>query len=383
MFCEICVQNRTFKVFSQKIYNKTYGKNEIPPNRPLFCRCETCGETMIYATHEFAELQEEPNFGLCKIWGKANLEVGDLVFIEEEGVCSVDSINRVAGSLPQITLIKPNKEKYDIKVDFRGTAEIGQEKLYRLIPQDAQNARIGDFVYHTRLKLTGKAIGLEFNGNQRIIVEFDNEEISIVNIEDSVHYLTDKILGLNTTWRCKDLPYFQSVQIFSESKILHVDCTLPSLKAVHELEGIISSIPQVRCFIMHTVVKNTNMDTNDLYRELIRNCVNICNCRIDFKNQDVFISGFYSDKTVPDSVYKTLSRYPIRKINLDLKKRFDIKNCKTINDADSFIRISKIGKETHIDGWVENEKQKKRAKFKAFFYSLNFKIENHLLVMGA
>jgi hypothetical protein len=381
MFCEICVQNRTFKVFSQKIYNKTYGKNEIPPNTPLFCRCEICGETMVYATHEFAELQEEPMFGLCKIWGKASLEVGDLVFLEKEKLCSVDSINRVAGALPQVTLIKPDKEKFDISVDFRGTAEIGPEKLYRLIPQDAQNARIGDFVYHTRLKQTGKTIGLEFNGSQRIIVEFDNEEISIVNVENSVHYLTDKILGLNTTWRCKDLPYFQNVQIFSESKVLHVDCTLPSLKAVRELEGIISSIPQVRCSIMHTIVKNTNMDTNDLYMELIRNCVNICNCRIEFKNQEVFISGFYSDKTVPDSVYKTLSRYPIRKINLDLKKRFDIKNCKTINNADSFIRISKMGKETHIDGWVENEKQKKRAKFKAFFYGLSFKIENHLLVM--
>ncbi|MDR0515980.1 MAG: hypothetical protein LBH25_02945 [Fibromonadaceae bacterium] len=382
MFCEICVQLRKFKIFSQNHYNKTYGKNEIPPNKPLFCKCEVCGEPVIYATDEFAELLEEPTLGLCKIWGKANLMEGDLVFLENEKLCSVEMVNRVSGSLPQVTLRKQDNEKVDIKVDFRGSAESGADKLYRLIPQDAQNARIGDLVYHTELKQTGKTIGLEFNDNQRIIVKFENEEISIVNVENNAHYLTDKILGLNTTWRCKDLPYFKDVRIFSESKVLHVNCKLPSLKAVRELENIISSIPQVRCFIMHTLVKNSNIDSNDIYRELIRNCVSICNCRIEFKNQEVFISGFYSDKSVPESVYKTLSRFPIRKINLELKKRFDIKNCKTINKKDAFIRISKIGKETHIDGWVEDDKDRQRAKIKAFFYSFNFKIENHLLVMG-
>ncbi|MDR2580810.1 MAG: hypothetical protein LBC85_07440 [Fibromonadaceae bacterium] len=385
IFCEKCLEVKKFKVFSQETYNKVYNKNEIPPNKPLFCKCEECSNTVIYATNEFAELQENANLGLCKIWGTGNLEAGDFVFLENENLCIVESVNRVRDSLPQATLRNRNKEKIEIEIDFRETDE-SSNKLYRLIPQDALNARIGDLIYHTEEKLSGEVTGLEFNGGQRLVVKFENNDIVKINVENDIHYLTDNTLEQNAMWRCKNLPYFQNVQVNSNSKILTINCTLPNLKAIYELEEIVSTIPQARCFIMHIAMENSKINSNDIYKELVKNCLYICNCRVEYKNQSVFITGFYSDANIPENIHKILLKFPIKKINLSLKKRSDIKNCKTINTSDAFIRISKIGNETHIDGWVKNEKEKSKAKWKAikstFFSSFSFKVEDHLLIIS-
>jgi len=383
MFCEKCGQLTKFKIFSQEAYNKLYSKNEIPPNKPLFCKCKECGEPVIYATNEFAELQEDPSFGLCKIWGRGPLTAGDLVFIETENVCAVESVNRVLGSpFTQVTLKKLNNEKFEVQADFFDKSEPNANTFYRIIPQDAQNTRVGDMVYYPERKLAGKAIGLRFNGCQRIIVKFDDRQIVEVNAHSNVHYLTDEVLEQNAKWRCSDLPYAQHVQIISNSKVLIVDCTLPNLKAIRELENVVLSIPQVRCFIMHIGMRKSNINSKEIYRELIRNCVCIYNCGVELKNQEVYITGFYSDKNVPKNVYNILSRMPVKKISLSIKKRSDIKNCKTINDNHNFIRISKIGEKTHIDGWISSERERRKAKIQAFFSTFSFKIEDHLQVFN-
>jgi hypothetical protein len=133
---------------------------------------------------------------------------------------------------------------------------------------------------------------------------------------------------------------------------------------------------------MHVAMEESKVNPNDIYKELVKNCLYICNCQVEYKNQSVFITGFYSDKDIPETLHKTLLKFPIKKINLGLKKRSDIKNCKTINTGNTFIRISKIGEETHIDGWVKNEKEKKRAKIRAIISSFSLKIKNHLLVIN-
>lgn len=382
MFCEKCRQLVKFKIFSQETYNKTYGKNEIPPNKPLFCKCKECGEFAIYATNEFAELQEDPTFGLCKIWGNGALSAGDLVFIENENVCTVESVNRVSGSqFSQVTLKKHNNEKFEIQADFFDKAENGTNTFYRIIPQDAQNARIGDMVYYPDKKLAGKTIGLRFNGCQRIIVKFNEGQMVEVNAQSNVHYLTDESLQQNAKWRCSELPYSQHVQISSNSKVLIADCTLPNLKAIRELENIMRSIPQVRCFIMQITMRNSNINSKEIYKELIRNCVCIYNCGVEYKNQEAYITGFYFDKNVMENVYNVLSRLPVKKISLNIKKRSDIKNCKTINDNNNFIRISKIGEKTHIDGWISSERERRRAKIQAFLCTFSFKIEDHLQII--
>jgi hypothetical protein len=380
IFCERCAQLRKFKIFSQEKYDKNYGKNEIPPGKPLFCKCNECTNSVIYATDEFAELQEDATLGLCKIWGMGNLEAGDNVFHPENGICSVDGVNRIHGSLPQITLKKQSGEK--IEIPSIANSENNSSALYRLFPQDAENARIGDCIYNTKTKSIGKVIGLEFNGGQKIVIELENKEIEKLHCKTDHNYLTDDFLEQNTKWRCRDLDFFQNIQISSNSKVLSISCTVPNLNAICELNKIISSIPQVRCFIMHLGVKKADINSNDIYRELIRNYIYICCCYVEFKNQEVHIAGFYYAKDTQKKIYRVLSKFPIKKIILDIKMRSDIKVIKTINENERFIRISKIGKKTHIDGWVTTEKEKNSAKLKTFFSTFSFKIENHLLILG-
>jgi hypothetical protein len=380
IFCEKCAQLKKFKIFSQEKYDKNYGKNEIPPNKPLFCKCDECTDSVIYATDEFAELQEDATTGLCKIWEMGNLETGDSVFHLENGICTVDGINRIHGSLPQITLKNQNGEK--IEIPALAGNENNSSEFYRLFPQDAENARIGDRIYNTETKSIGKVIGLEFNGGQKIITQFENREIEKCHCKTDSNYLTDSFLELNTKWRCKDLDFFQNIQISSNSKVLSISGIVPNLKAICELDKIISSIPQARCFIMHLDVKKSDVSSTDIYRELIRNYIYICCCHVEFKNREVHIAGFYCEKDIQKKIYRVLSKFPVKKIILDIKMRSDIKIIKTINENERFIRISKIGKNVHIDGWVTTEKEKKSAKLKTFLSTFSFNIENHLLIIG-
>jgi hypothetical protein len=380
IFCEKCAQLRKFKIFSQEKYDKNYGKNEIPPNKPLYCKCDECEDTVIYATNEFAELQEDPALGFCKIWGMGNLEAGDNVFHPENGICSVDGVNRMHGSLPQIVLKKQGGEK--IEVPAVEGSENNYAELYRLFPQDAENARIGDRIYNTETKEIGRVIGLEFNGGQKIVIEFENKEIAKCLCDSSENYLTDDFLEQNAIWRCKDLDFSQNMQISSNSKVLSVSSKVSNLNSICELDKIISSIPQVRCFIMHFVVVKSDISSSDIYKELVRNYVCICCCQIEFKNQEIHIAGFYYAKDTQKKIYRVLSKFPIKKVILDIKMRSDIKIIKTINESERFIRISKIGRKVHIDGWVATEKEKNSAKFKTFFSTFSFKIENHLWVIG-
>jgi len=383
IFCEKCAQIRKFKIFSREKYDKNYGKNKIPPNKPLFCKCEECSNTVIYATNEFAELQEEPMLGLCKIWGIGDLEAGDQIFHPTEKLCVVENVNRVYGSLPQITLKNQNEEKIEIQIDFQPSFnENNTNVFYRLFPQNSENARIGDNIYHTEMKLTGKIIGLEFNGRQKTVVKFENGNIEKCCYESGVYYLTDESLELNAKWRCRDLPYSQNLQIYSRSKVLYVSCFVPNFGTIFELNKIISSIPQTRCSIMHIVMEISNINPNDIYMELVKNCIYICYCRIEVENQDVHISGFYSAEDTPKNIHRALSKFSIKRINLDIKIRSDIEIVRTINENGRFIRISKIEKDFHIDGWVKSEKEKRNIKLKAFFCSFSFRIKNHLLVIS-
>ncbi|MDR2593422.1 MAG: hypothetical protein LBC87_01445 [Fibromonadaceae bacterium] len=380
IFCEECAQLRKFKIFSQEKYDKNYGKSEIPPNKPLFCKCDECENTVIYATNEFAELQEEPTFGFCKIWGMGNLETGDNVFHPEIGICNVDGINRVHDALPQIVLKQQNGEKIEVPA-VEGTENKSTE-FYRLFPQDAENARIGDRIYNTETKIIGKVIGLEFGEEQKIVIEFENKEIEKCPCKSSESYLTDDFLEHNAKWRCKDFDFSLSMQITSSSKVLSVSCRVSNLSSICELEKIISSIPQIRCFIMHFVVAKSEMSSSDIYKELVKNCIYLCCCLVEFKNQEIHIAGFYYAKDTQQKIYRVLSKFPIKKVILDIKMRSDIKVIRTINESERFIRISKIGKIVHIDGWVATEKEKDSVKWRTFFSTFSFNIENHLLVLG-
>jgi hypothetical protein len=383
LFCKECGRLRKFKIFSQEKYDKNYGKSEIPPNKPLFCKCEACENFVIYTTDEFAELQENANSGLCKIWGTANLEADDMVFHPENGVCIVDAVDRVYDSLPRLTLKNEEGKKIEIQAENLPDENAGHSPgtLYRLFPQDAENSRIGDPFYNTETGVAGKVIGLEFNGGQRIIIEFKSGEIEKYHCENNRNYLTDEILEQNAKWRCRDFDFFPNLQISSKSKILSVNCLVPDFKSACELDKTISSIPQVRCFIMHTDVEKTDIRRSDIYMELLKNCINICSCQIEFRNQEVYIAGFYSAKDIQKQIYRALAKFPIKKINLGIKLRPEIKTVKTINESERFVRISKLGKDFHIDGWVRSRREKKRTKLKSFFSTLSLRIENHLLVI--
>lgn len=383
IFCEKCVHLRNFRIFSQEKYDKNYGKSEIPPGKPLYCKCDVCGTPVIYATGEFAELQEDPKNGFSKIWGNGSPETGDHIFHPEHGVCTVDGVDRLYGSSPYVTLKNQNDEK--IKIQIENPPEESENnlgELYRLLPQDAENARIGDSVYHTKTGLAGKVIGLEFNGMQSVIVKFEDGKIVRCHCEDNVYYLPDDIIRRNAVWRCRDLKFFHNLEISSHSKILNVTCLAPDFKSVRKLNRIISSIPQIRCFIIHVDVRRSRIDSNEIHKELIKNCIYICCCNIQVEDQDIYISGFYSNREIPKNIYRILSKYPVKKITLDIKMRTDMKTIRTINEDSHFIKINKIGKEIHIDGWVGSEKEKRKAKFTAFFCSPSFRIANHLWVIS-
>jgi len=380
IFCEKCEQIRKFKIFSQEKYDKNYSKSEIPLNTPLFCKCTHCENTMICATNEFAELKEDPTFGLCKIWGMGILEAGDWVYHPKEKLCVVDGVNRISGSLPQIVLKNKKNKKMEIQLESLPSGD--HNIFYRLLPQDAPQALIGDNVYHTETKQIGIVAGLKFNGGQTIIIKLEDGTIERCHCEKESHYLTDEFVEKNVKWRCKDLSYSHNLQINSHSKVLYVNCLLPNFNAVCELEKIIYSIPQARCFIMHVIMEETDLRSEDLYKELLRKDIYICCNRIEFKNSEAYIAGFCKDRDTPQKIHKALQKFPIKKINLDIKMRPDIKNIKTINENDKFIKISKIGKKVHIDGWVKSEKEKKKANLKAFFSCFNFNIENHIWVIN-
>jgi len=384
IFCAKCAQVKKFKIFSQEKYDKNYDKSRIPPYKPLFCKCEECGGTVIYATNEFAELQEEPTLELCKIWGMGNLEAGDRVFHPTEKLCVIENVNRAYGStMPQITLRKQNNEKIEVQIDFQQSlGENNADVFYRLFPQNGENARIGDRIYHTEVGRAGEVIGLEFSDEQKIIVKFGSGEIEKCNCENNTNYLTDKLLELNTQWRCRNLPYLRNLRIHSRAKVLNISCSVPNFSGIRELNKIISSIPQVRCSIMHVIVEKAILNSNDIYKELLKNNIHICCCYVEYKNQEVYIAGFYSAKDTQENIYRALSKFSIKKIDLDIKMRSSIKAVKTINENNRFIKISKMEKDFHIDGWVKSEKEKKRATLKAFFYCFSFKIENHLLVIS-
>ena len=383
IFCTRCVQVKKFKIFSQEKYDKNYDKNRIPPHKPLFCKCEDCGGTVIYATNEFSELQEEPTLELCKIWGKGSLGAGDRVFHPTEKLCMIENVNRIYGTtMPQITLRKHNNEKIDVQVDFKEIFnESSTDVFYRLFPQNGESARIGEKIYHTEMDRTGDVIGLEFNEGQKIIVKFDNGDIEKCICKSSAKYLTDKLLVLNAQWRCRDFPYLRNLRIYSRAKVLNISCSLQNFNSINELDKIISSVPQARCSIMHVVVEKSALNSNDIYKELLKNNIHICCCHVEHRNQEVYITGFYSAKDTPKNIHRALSKFSIKKINLDIKIRPSIKIIKTINEDNRFVRISKMEKKYHIDGWVKSEKEKRKAILKAFFYSFSFRIENHLLVI--
>jgi len=93
---------------------------------------------------------------------------------------------------------------------------------------------------------------------------------------------------------------------------------------------------------MRIILERADINSTEIYKELIRNGIFICCCNVELKNQDVYITGFYSAKDTPKNINRALQKFPIKKIDLDIRKHSDIKTIKTINESDCFIKISRM-----------------------------------------
>ncbi|GHV11005.1 hypothetical protein AGMMS49938_00960 [Fibrobacterales bacterium] len=400
IYCERCRAVQKFKIFSQVEYDK-HDLNKILPAKPLYCKCDKCENFTIYTTDEFAELQEQDyaKNSLCKIWGLSNLETGDRVWHSEYGIGRVENIFNNKGNT-SYSLSFLSLENQTIPPQ-----SFNDDKLtsifYRIIPQNIANAKIGENAYHTEQKCEGKIVGLSFGEKNNIIAKFGNEILTIENTEEN--FLSNEAIEKNAKWRCENLPFFEDLEINTISQILSVQGKVPNLKAACNLETIINSVPHIRSSILLLDIQESTDENKvisddlltssseptkiiitknnlELYKLLIKNEIHIYNCKIQFAPQEIFITGFYCDKSIPERIYTVLGNLPIKSLKLDLKFRSEIKILKTSLKNGNFVRIVSSGETILIDGWVKTSKQKSFATIEAILRSLKFNVKNNLYI---
>jgi|GEM_PF-2931923 len=398
LFCRSCQG-----VFPHTIKSRIVLRPGAPaePKEPLLVICHRCNLPQIFVADEFSAFSPVPATGmLFKIPGRSRLVVKDYVYIPGQPVTGVVKSRFRTGDQEIFTVVQSTGEELRIQSP-RQIPNDAPPEGFRLLPYAVGDARIGDEIYHTGRDKFGKAIGLIFGRESKLVVQLDDDTLLLLALPPAKQIpdnreLTQVAHELLLTLSPKAV---NGIHLEAGLGILYARGTCSTLPYATALRKTLQQVPNSRGAVDIIAIDPTNHVPDELliqglYDILLRNEHPIFGIEVICEQGLATVTGYCRNVSSELELSMELEALPgLRGLHLLLQLRpqdapGDRERALTVGQAlrhnatlrDTIIRIYSFDGVIHLEGIVHSTLQRNAAALAAMWAGRNFKIANHLRV---
>jgi hypothetical protein len=340
-----------------------------------------------------------PEGHVFKILGRSRLQVKDYVYVPGQPVTGiVKSRFRSAG---QEFFIITQSTGQEIRIQSSQASNEEAQEAFRLLPFAVGETRIGDSIYHTIREKFGKAVGLVFSRESKLVVQLEDETILLLALPASRQIPENRELSnrahlLLTQTHPEALA---GIHLEAGQGILYARGTCASLIDAIALRKTLQSIPSSRGTVDIVSVQPLHPVADDTIIEALQDIAfcseyPIFGIDVQCKEGMATVNGYCRQATVPAELQERIEAIPgLRGLQLQLLHRpqdapGDREKALAVGQAlrrnatikDSTIRIYSWNGVIHLEGVVRSTLQRNAAALAAMWAGRNFKIVNHLRI---
>lgn len=248
LFCRTCMALSGHGIYAREAYSVCGG---LMPKIPLLCVCDKCSTYYLAFSQEFAfAAGSHGDLNYAKIPGKNRLFAGNWVYVE--GMPRPGKLKRIVRSGDSRSLLVDygNGEEQTVEILEAEPKEAEEApKGYRLLPAQSGETLVGDFVYHVRRKMFGRAIGIvNDNDEDKLVVQLESGMVLFLTLPESYQSLPDSRLQKVAEYKIERLPVelLRRVSLRAQHGVLNVAGTVRSLAERREILSVLDTIPSIR-----------------------------------------------------------------------------------------------------------------------------------------
>lgn len=404
LFCKVCASVHEHRILAQVVYA---AREPVAPRTPLLCECSHCQGQHILCSQEFAAFatpSASPELS-CKVLGRGQLLAGDWVYVP--GRPRPGRVKAVFHAQGQETTViaygDGTEERVSRTIKASESSENPSDKFltYKLLPLQVAQTRIGDLVYHVQRECFGRAVGLQFGRESKLVLQLESGTLLLITLPDASQIPDNATLArmvrAQYVERLGTLP--ATVRVDAVQGLVYLLGDVPDLATRRVLHALGESLPQVRA-VVDCIAVNPPLQLSDeelevrIHGLLVSQGIPLIRSAVRVSQGHLVLSGYYRHESVPAEICALLEKEPLRGLNLELNYRpsedaADKKRSQAVNQAlhkysrlqGTRIRATALDGVVFLEGIVSSTLQKKQAMFAAMIGGRNFRVENHLRVV--
>lgn len=404
LYCKDCASVGAHRVLSRNAYPAREG---IPAHIPLLCECGQCGSLQMLCSQEFAAFSPSlPDDTLCKVLGRGQLLAGDWVYVPgRPRPGRVKAVFRVQGQeTVVISYADGAEERVSRTLGANDSAENPAEKLqgYRLLPFQVAQTRLGDAVFHVQRESFGRAVGLLFGRESKLVVQLESQVLLFTTLPESAQIPDNASLTRLVREQCVvqfagSLP--ATLQINAAQGMVYLQGASPDLATLRVVRSFCAALPFVRAVVDNVSVEPSQTLSDDqleihVHALLVTKGIPLIRSCLQCQRGHLTLSGVYRHESIPEELQNLLETEPLRGLTLDLSFRpsedpADKNRSQAVNLAlrkfsrlqGARIRATSLDGVVFLEGIVQSSLQKNQATLAAMIAGRNLRVENHLRVV--
>lgn len=374
-----------------------------PPREPILITCHHCRQSQVFVASEFRNYSPPLSESLgCKIAGRSRLQVKDRVYVPGQAFAGTVKSRFRSGQQETFVITLDSGEEF--RWECAAPQNYGEEAmdLYQLLPFGVGTVRIGDPIFHPGRNSFGRAVGLLFGKESKLVVQLQDQTLLLTTLPDSRQIPENRELATfahaHALQACGDT--LEGVHLEAGQGILYARGTCPSLVDASRLRHCLDGVPQTRGAVCILAVEPTLHVPDSQLAEtildiLLTPTLPLFHVQVRCERGMATVEGFTRQDGLAALLHAKLEALPgLRGLQLHLRHRPQeegqerekaqivaqaLRSNATLRQAR--IRIFIFQGSIHLEGAVVSSLQRNAAGLAAMWAGRNFRVENLIRIV--
>lgn len=399
LFCPKCSKVTHHSLWSDHPLDFTHEERE---KDCIIASCSSCVDEQVVFLKDLAWMWTETNKLSCKIIGLSRLVLGDRVLFPYKNEPGEIITRESIGEIERFGILFSTGEECSYeqtKPEISGKSSL---QTYLLFPQQADQAKIGNWIWHLYRKEIGRVVGITHGNKSQIVIQLEDGEYLITPLYNR-STPSDNEIKESLESVISELQSDENVKLHVKIRngIAYLGGQVTHLLEKESLHQFIAKTPGTLAVINHiNVVPPHTVSDSEIHSaiELIlnhnRHLSQVLRARIEVNKGNVIIKGYISNSKLRQNISNQITSINgVRNLDLLLRVKDELnpEQKSIINQIEKSLgntpalKISNLhlhhdGQFLTIEGEVSSLIQKNLAKLVAAWGYRNLNIHNNLKV---
>lgn len=369
-----------------------------PPKEPILLTCHHCRQSQVFVASEFRNYSPpHPEGSACKIAGRSRLQVKDRIYVPGQAFAGIVKSRFRMGNQETFVIALDSGEEYRYTAPAQQVYGEDALDFYHLLPFSVGTIRIGDPIFHPGRNAFGRAVGLLFGKETKLVAQLQDETLLLITLPESRQIPENRQLTATALEvlgnKCGEM--LNGIHIEAGQGILYVRGTCSSLPTANRFKQALDSVPQIRGTVCNLSVElqvriPDSLLCDQITDHLLSPTLPLFQVQVSCEHGQVTVDALSRQEHLAALLLPRLEEMEgLRSIHLDIRYRPQeepgerekaqivaqaLRRNATLKEAR--IRIFLVQGIIHLEGAVTSSLQKNAAGLAAMWAGRNFRVEN-------